>query len=329
MNEELANIAVSPLADAEKLLLPSGRVFSRHKAQPCGQITRFLELSAVSNSSKQCGRTESSDSGDCHQPSCSILSISNRFDLACDISDPLFQLTQIFKQIAEQFAHCRRKIVCRILEGFGQVKLEQTCTLPQRHTIFEAERPHLVYQACSCADHLVTHPVQGLKVGLFLSFERSKSHRWSRCGLSDGLRVDDVAFVRLNVRLHKLGRDQPYLVPERLDLPRNPLRPCARFHPHSRGFCPLEELKQCIPSEPNPLDDRAVGAQRHDVEDVLPDINPIDRGRARHIALWHCNLLWFDRLMMREEDEADHPINGTGCRSALLGLQMRGCPSWP
>ncbi len=151
--------------------------------------------------------------------------------------------------------------------------------------------------------------MQSLKVSLFLSFERSKSHCWSRGGLSDGLCVDDITLVRLNVRLHKLGRDEPYLVPERLDLPRNPLRPCARFHPDDRWSSPLEELKQRVPSEPNPLDDRTVAAQRHDVEDVLTNINPIDRRGTRHIAFRHRNLLWFGRLMMRQEDEADHPIN--------------------
>ncbi len=130
MDQQFTDIPVASLADPEELLLPSGRVFSRYKAQPCGQITRFLELSAVSNSSKQCCRTESSDPGDCHEPTCSILSISDCFDLARDISNPLFQLTQIVKQIAEQFAHCQRKIVCWIFESFGQVELEQTCTLP-------------------------------------------------------------------------------------------------------------------------------------------------------------------------------------------------------
>ncbi len=101
MDQQFTDVAIASLADAEELLLPSRRVFSRHKAQPCGQITRFLELSAVSNCSKQRCRTESSDSGDCHEPACSILSISDRFDLACHISNPLFQLAQICKQIAQ------------------------------------------------------------------------------------------------------------------------------------------------------------------------------------------------------------------------------------
>lgn len=52
------------------------------------------------------------------------------------------------------------------------------------------------------------------------------------------------------------------------------------------------------------------------MKDVLTDINSVDSRRARHIALWHCNLLRFDRLIMLQEDEADHPINGRACREA-------------
>lgn len=44
---------------------------------------------------------------------------------------------------------------------------------------------------------------------------------------------------------------------------------------------------------------------------------PLPRPRdARHIRLWYCNLLWFDRPMMRQEDEAGHPFNGGVCRQA-------------
>ena len=60
MDQQFTDVSITSLADAEELLLPSRRVFSWHKAQPCGQITSFLKLSAVSNSSKQCCRTESS-----------------------------------------------------------------------------------------------------------------------------------------------------------------------------------------------------------------------------------------------------------------------------
>ena len=75
------------------------------------------------------------------------------------------------------------------------------------------------------------------------------------------------------------------------------------------------------------LDDRTVATQRYDVEDVLPNINPIDSRGTRHIAFRHSNLLWFDRLMMRQEDEADHPINGDArCEAGCGGSRL--CAAW-
>ena len=92
MYEELAHIAVPPLADAEKLLLSSGRVFPRHKAKPCCQIPSFLELSAVSNGSQECSCPQRSDPWDRHEPSCGILSTGYSLDLACDVANASFQL---------------------------------------------------------------------------------------------------------------------------------------------------------------------------------------------------------------------------------------------
>ncbi|MFN7010619.1 MAG: hypothetical protein ACK4PN_11360, partial [Allorhizobium sp.] len=59
----------------------------------------------------------------------------------------------------------------------------------------------------------------------------------------------------------------------------------------------------------------------------LANINSVDSRWARHIALWHCNLLRFGRLMMRQEDEADHPINGDArCEAECGGSRL--CAAW-
>lgn len=101
MYEKLANIAVSPLADAEKLLLSSGRVFPLHKAKPRCQIASFLELSAVSNGSQERSCTQRPNPRDRHEPSCDILATGDRLDLACDVANALFQLAQIGKKVCE------------------------------------------------------------------------------------------------------------------------------------------------------------------------------------------------------------------------------------
>ena len=47
MNEEFADVAVPAFADAEELLLSSGGVFPRNKAQPGSQITTNVFQTAI------------------------------------------------------------------------------------------------------------------------------------------------------------------------------------------------------------------------------------------------------------------------------------------
>jgi hypothetical protein len=50
MNEELADVAVPALADAEELLLAPGRVFPRDKAEPCSQIAGLRPVTSPGSS---------------------------------------------------------------------------------------------------------------------------------------------------------------------------------------------------------------------------------------------------------------------------------------
>jgi hypothetical protein len=107
MYEQFAHVAVPSLADAEKLLLPAGRVFPRHEAEPRRQIAGFLELPSTANRCKKCSRPQCSDAGDRHETSGHILSTGNRLDFVCDVTDALLQLPQIGKQVCEQLTHRR------------------------------------------------------------------------------------------------------------------------------------------------------------------------------------------------------------------------------
>jgi hypothetical protein len=50
MYEQFAHVAVSSLADTEKPLLSSGRVFSRHEAEPRGQIAGLRPVTSPGSS---------------------------------------------------------------------------------------------------------------------------------------------------------------------------------------------------------------------------------------------------------------------------------------
>ncbi len=100
MDEQFAHVAVSPLADAEKLLLAAGRVFPRDKAQPRSEIAGLLELSTAANGCKKCSGSQCSDARNRHEPTSDIFAIGDRLDLPCDVADALLQLAQVRKQVS-------------------------------------------------------------------------------------------------------------------------------------------------------------------------------------------------------------------------------------
>lgn len=54
MYEQFANVAISSLADAEKLPLASGRVRARHQAQPSSYVAGF-RLPSTADRRQKCG----------------------------------------------------------------------------------------------------------------------------------------------------------------------------------------------------------------------------------------------------------------------------------
>jgi hypothetical protein len=137
--------------------------------------------------------------------------------------------------------------------------------------------------------------VQSLKISLFPALECRKPHRWSRGCLSDRLRIDDVALVRLHVRLHKLAGIKRTLCPKPVSSLQSPENP--RTIPSLQPPALLaRKTVQRVSPEACLLDWHAIASEADDVEDVFADISAVDSSRARHIALWHSNLLRFGSL---------------------------------
>jgi len=58
----------------------------------------------------------------------------------------------------------------------------------------------------------ISHPVRRLHVELVIRLDGDKAHGWPGDCLADRLGIDEVALVRLHVRLHVLSRDDPHLM---------------------------------------------------------------------------------------------------------------------
>ncbi len=89
-----------------------------------GHAASFLKVSAVADRGRKCGGSQRSDSRGRHEPSCDILATGGRLDLGCDVTNALFHLAQIGKQVCEQLMHCRREIVGLIFDSVRRVDLE-------------------------------------------------------------------------------------------------------------------------------------------------------------------------------------------------------------
>src|SRR5262249_5578030 len=84
-------------------------------------------------------------------------------------------------------------------------------SLPQSNATFEQQSTNLV-DDCRATHHpALAHPMQRLQIQLVIGLDRNKAHRRSRDSLRDRLRIEVVALVRLNIRLHILCWNQSHL----------------------------------------------------------------------------------------------------------------------
>src|SRR5712692_954563 len=127
-----------------------------------------------------------------------------------------------------------------------------TSSLPQRNASFQQQSPNLVDDRSATHYPALAHPMQGLQIQLVIRLDRHKTHRRPRDGLSDRLRIDVVALVRLYVRLHILRRDQPHLMTLLPQRPAKKMGASARFHTnqlnlHVRGEAEQLRSREMLP----------------------------------------------------------------------------------
>src|SRR5579864_7086674 len=70
----------------------------------------------------------------------------------------------------------------------------------------------LVDQCRATLHQSIPNPVQGLHIELLLRLDWHKTHVLFGYGFGDRFRIDEVVLVRLAVRLHKLGGDEPHFM---------------------------------------------------------------------------------------------------------------------
>jgi hypothetical protein len=85
-------------------------------------------------------------------------------------------------------------------------------------------------RCCALTDEQVAYAVLHELCLLLWRFNRHRTDRRSSDGLTARRGIDSIVLAALDVRHHVLGRHQPYIVSELLELARPVMGRCTRFH---------------------------------------------------------------------------------------------------
>jgi hypothetical protein len=96
MDQNLAQIDVAPLTDAEQLRLASGGILPRQDAEPCSEISPLTESSSVADSRDDGCRHDRSDTWDLANPSATCVCSGDPLQLRGEFFDLLFNSLPVF-----------------------------------------------------------------------------------------------------------------------------------------------------------------------------------------------------------------------------------------
>src|SRR5215472_3933443 len=115
----------------------------------------------------------------------------------------------------------------------------------------------------------LAHPMQRLQIQLVIGLDRNKAHRRSR----DGLRIEVVALVRLNIRLHILCWNQSHLVSLFPQSSAKKMRTAAGFHANQLDTHVRGKAQQLRTREPLAHHNLAVQVNSDQMKNCLTKIN--------------------------------------------------------
>ncbi len=148
-----------------------------------------------------------------------------------------------------------------------------SAALPESDASLKQQTPDLVDDCGASNDPALSHPVQRLHVELVIRLDRDKAHGWPRDCFADRLGIDEVALVRLHVRLHVLSRDDPHLMTLYPECSSQEMSSGTCLHADQVGLSVRRKLQQLSAGTLPAHNDFAPQVQANQVKDRLAEIN--------------------------------------------------------
>src|SRR5262249_15943608 len=149
---------------------------------------------------------------------------------------------------------------------------------------------HFIHQRCPLAYEPLAHAMEGLDILLLDVLDRHKAHGGPRHRFRDRLGIAAVIFVRLDIRLHELGRHELDLVAMCAEAARPVMRAATGFDADTHRGQLRDTGHQVMPGHALAIHDVAPVVHSHRVKHALGDSDPEDMLFLLH---W-TRLLWLN-----------------------------------
>ena len=209
MDQQVAQIGVAALADAEQPVMAAGGMLAGYQAEEGRQAPAITEQARVAaDGGEQGGGDQGADAGDGHQALGRFALAGEGGNLGVILGHPLVEVTQLVRQALEAGTEQRAEAILGVLQHRRQARPHLGTAMGDNEAVLREEATDLVDLGGELCHHLTAHAVNGLEILLLDALDRHEAHGGPLRRLGDGFGIGGVVLVGLDERLDELRGDQ-------------------------------------------------------------------------------------------------------------------------
>ena len=241
VNQERAQIGVSPFRDPQEHVLSAARVLPGNEANVGGKLSSALEAKGISHHGHENRGRQDAHAGNGQKPLADRVCLGKLGNPAIKVFPFLVESGELGDYGAERLLEKRGDSrVVRVVHKMVQFVFDLGGRDLQNDPVFGQDTSDMVDRGRPKLDDELLSPVEALKVLSFFCFDRNgRNRRTERC-FGDRMRVVPVVLVRPDEGLHILGRNQDHRMPHCLEFPSPEARRPAGFHGDPAGRSVLD-----------------------------------------------------------------------------------------
>ena len=218
MNQQLAQVGVAALADAEQPVAAAGGMLAGYQAEEGRQAPAITEQARVAaDGGDQGGGDQGTDAGDGHQALGRLALAGEGGNLGVIRGDPRVEVTPLVGQALEAGAEQGAQAILGVLQDLRQAGPDVGASLGDDDAVFREQTTDLVDLGGALRDGLTAQAMDGLEILLLDALDGDETHGGPLRRLGDRFGIGGVVLVGLDEGFDELGGDQLHFVAIRLE----------------------------------------------------------------------------------------------------------------